>query len=69
MNVFRPCSRTGAARRAVRTRVRPALVALAAMVLVLGGARVAVAQYFGRNHVRYHAFHYRVLTTPHFEIC
>ncbi|MDE3155367.1 MAG: hypothetical protein KGN76_09705 [Acidobacteriota bacterium] len=52
-----------------RRRRRPVLAALATVILLLGGAQAAWAQYFGRNHVRYHAFTYRILRTPHFEIC
>jgi hypothetical protein len=41
---------------------------LAAMVLTVGVAAPAEAQYFGRNKVQYGKFKFTVLVTPHFDI-
>ncbi len=45
-------------------------ILLIVQVLVLAGpgARVAEAQYFGRNRVRYRTFDFRILKTEHFNI-
>ena len=40
-----------------------------AVLVCLSVAAGASAQYFGQNRVRYRRFHYRVLLTPHFEVC
>ncbi|HVZ77376.1 MAG TPA: hypothetical protein VG818_05310 [Gemmatimonadaceae bacterium] len=42
--------------------------ALGLSLLVLGGARQASAQYFGRNKVQYEKFDFRVLKTDHFDL-
>ena len=57
-----------AGRRNRHRGVRAVLAGLVVALVVLAGARPASAQYFGRNHVRYQLFHYRILTTPHFDI-
>jgi hypothetical protein len=41
------------------------MLVLAAFVLT---SAPAAAQYFGRNKVRYEAFKYQTLKTPHFEV-
>ena len=40
----------------------------AATLLVLLAALPATAQYFGRNHVQYERFDFRVLQTNHYDI-
>ncbi len=45
-----------------------ARVTLLATLLLLVGARLGHAQYFGQNKVQYQSFHFRVLKTDHFDI-
>src|SRR3546814_7374787 len=40
----------------------------AALLLVLISPAPAMAQYFGRNHVQYEKFNFKVLETNHFDI-
>ncbi|CAN5550674.1 basic secretory protein-like protein [soil metagenome] len=48
--------------------IRRLPVILAAILLATGFAETAMAQYFGRNKVRYDNFDFRILETEHFDI-
>ncbi len=43
-------------------------LALALSMLVALPASISAQQYFGRNKVKYHTFHFKVLKTQHFDI-
>lgn len=45
-----------------------ATLAFAALIVLLGAAQPADAQYFGRNKVQYEDFDFQILETPHFSI-
>jgi Tol biopolymer transport system component len=49
-------------------RAAAGVVTIFALLLLAGWTHDTRAQYFGRNKIQYENFHWKILSTPHFEI-